>query len=577
MKDYESLVQGISRFLEVKGNLSQEYYLQPVGRHFSNDRELIFKLVQWRNQFSKSYPTRFIATFESTKNWLDQQVVNNDYRLMFLVVDSRLKVHGHLGLLYLNSENVLEIDNVVKDDLSEKGLMYSSMLSMEKWVHEQLAFTNVQLRVLGSNKHAQRFYDRLGYATNKSENLISVIAESSSKLVPGIGQITDQMIYMQKDLLYENAIPKNILTAGPIIGARELSYTHDAIAHGWNSNHSTYIKKFENDFANYIGVNYAISTSSCTGALHLALLSLGITEGDEVIVPDITWVATASAIAYVGATPVFCDVNLNDWTLDLTKLEDCITSRTKAIMVVHLYGYVANMQSINELAKKYGLFVVEDAAAAAGGLWQGSPAGSLSDVACFSFQGAKMTVTGEGGMLVTSSPEIYSRAWKFQDHGRVPGTFQIDTLGYKYKMSNVCAALGLAQLNNIETFIDLKTNINIKYQSSLNDLVQGGIITFQKAIEGARSVHWMTSILLMRTETNRAASDLRKYLAAKNIDTRPVFPSISQYPIWNQETPHPINSTVIAGNGINLPSGAALKHSSIEYVCSQIHEFFNTN
>jgi hypothetical protein len=255
-----------------------------------------------------------------------------------------------------------------------------------------------------------------------------------------------------EEILFENQVrtTNNILTAGPSISPLEMSYVSDAVENGWNLHHSDYLGRFENEFAEFIGSSYALATSSCTGALHLALLAMGIGNGDEVLVPDITWVATASAVMYVGAKPIFIDIDPDTWTIDLKNAEEKITDKTKAIIPVHLYGYGVNMRAVMELATKYSLRVIEDAAPAIGTRINGKMAGSFGDFGCFSFQGAKLLVTGEGGMLVTNSKDLYDRARKIQDHGRRPGTFWIEELGYKYKMNNITAALGLGQIQRVD-------------------------------------------------------------------------------------------------------------------------------
>ena len=225
-----------------------------------------------------------------------------------------------------------------------------------------------------------------------------------------------------RSLEHNQVIPDSILTAGPSISPMEVAYVEKATRIGWNQSHSDYIQDFEKSFAEYLGVKYALATSSCTGALHLAFNALGIGKGDEVIVPEITWVATASAVKYTGATPVFCEIDKKSWTIETSAIEKLITSKTKAISPVHLYGYPANMEIIMSIAKKYNLFVVEDAAPAIGAKVGEKFAGSFGDINCFSFQGAKMLVTGEGGMLVTNNEDLYHKARQDQEHGRKPGT-----------------------------------------------------------------------------------------------------------------------------------------------------------
>ena len=215
-----------------------------------------------------------------------------------------------------------------------------------------------------------------------------------------------------------------------------------------------HLKKFEHDFCKYIDVKYSIATSSCTGAMQLALMALEIGIGDEVIVPDITWVSTANVVHAVGATPIFADVNINTWTIDPQSRESIITKNTKAIIPVHMYGHPAEMDKILDIANKYDLKIIEDAAPSIGSEFKGQKTGSFGDFSCFSFQGAKLLVTGEGGMLCTNNQKLYNKVYRIWDQGRIPGTFWIEEYGPKYKLSNIQAAIGLGQLFRNDLMIE---------------------------------------------------------------------------------------------------------------------------
>jgi perosamine synthetase len=386
-------------------------------------------------------------------------------------------------------------------------------------------------------------------------------------LKPGSPSV-DTFLDMSRSLLESRGIPKEILTAGPSISTREICYVTDAVSKGWNSRHSDYLAKFESAFAEYVGAKYAMATSSCSGALHLSLMALGIGPGDEVIVPDVTWVATASAVMYTGAKPVFADINTSDWTINLDSIKNLINQKTKAIMPVHLYGYGAAMNQILQIARDNNLFVVEDAAPAIGTEIDGKRAGTFGDLGCFSFQGAKLLVTGEGGMLVTDNEELFKRAKKDQDHGRKPGTFWIDELGHKYKMNNITAALGLAQIERVENQIFRKRRINGWYTDNLSDV---GSIAFQSEAPGTSSICWMTSFTLNES-SSISRDELIESLRKDGIDSRPVFPAISQYPIWQYEPKIQPNAMRIGSSGINLPSGVLLSKSAIEKVCASIRK-----
>ena len=361
---------------------------------------------------------------------------------------------------------------------------------------------------------------------------------------------------------------KLILTAGPSITQKEISYVTDAVTNGWNENWNGYITKFEDEFAKYIGVDNAITTSSCTGALHLALLALGVGPGDEVIVPEITWVATASAVRYVGATPVFCDIEEESWCMSVTSAESLITPKTKAIFPVHLYGHPADMPEVMRLAKKYNLKVIEDAAPSIGAEVGGQKTGSFGDVSGFSFQGAKIMVTGEGGMLVTNNKHIFDRVKSLGDHGRDPSQpyASIET-GYKYKMSNLQAALGLAQLERVEELVDRKREVNALYRSLLSG---NSHIKVTSELDGCKSIHWMTSIELIDASFDDRTKFM-KQLKDRMIDSRPVFSPMSSLPMFERKEDNQV-AYRIGNSAVNLPSGHNIKNQEIKYICEVIND-----
>lgn len=360
---------------------------------------------------------------------------------------------------------------------------------------------------------------------------------------------------------------KLIQTAGPSISQREIDYVMDAVKNGWYENWDQYLKRFERAFARYVGVRHALATSSCTGALHLALAALGIGEGDEVIVPETTWVATAAVVRYVRATPVFVDVDPDTWTLSPESVKRAITDRTRAIMPVHLYGHPADMGEITALADGHGLHVLEDAAPSIGAEYRGRRTGGFGDMAAFSFQGAKLMVTGEGGMLVTDDDRLYERAAFLADQGRsrtIP--FQVEEIGLKYKMSNIQAALGLAQLERIDELIAKRRQIYGWYRAKL-DGVEGIRLSTEK--EGARSIHWMTSLVLDGS-VPVGREEFRARLLDMCIDTRPIFPPISSFPMFRR-APNPV-AEYVGRRGLNLPCAHNLTKEEIDYVSDSVIE-----
>ena len=353
-----------------------------------------------------------------------------------------------------------------------------------------------------------------------------------------------------------------IHTAGPSITEKEVAYVTDAVKNGTYENWGLYLDRFTKAFSEYVGTKYAIPTSSCTGALHLLLAAAGIKKGDEVIVPDTSWIATAAVVTYVQAKPVFVDVDPESFTIDPIDIECAITKKTKAIIPVHLYGHPADMGPINDIAKDNDLWVIEDAAPSIGAEYKGRRTGSLGDGAGFSFQGAKLLVTGEGGMLVTNNDDLYERAATLADHGRDKKiTFRINEIGFKYKMSNLQAALGLAQLERIDELIAKKRQIYYWYYDRLCG-APGIQISTEK--ECAKSIHWMTSIILSTANREEVCSKLM----AKGIDTRPFFPPMSSFPMFRNA--HNPVAEYIGTRGINLPCPMNLTEGQAEYICTEL-------
>jgi len=263
-----------------------------------------------------------------------------------------------------------------------------------------------------------------------------------------------------------------IPVAGPWITEKEVAYVTDAVRNAWYGNANVYHERFEKAFSEHLGVRYTLALPSCTSAIHLALLALGVGPADEVIVPETTWIATSAPISYVGATPVFADIDPRTWCLSADSFERRITPRTKAVIPVDLYGGIGDLDAIRAVAGRHGIVVIEDAAQAIGAQYHGRPAGSLGDVGVFSFHGSKTLTTGEGGLLATNREDLYRRALVLRDHGRKPGDtmFCNAEVAHKYKMSAMQAALGLAQLERLESLIARKREIFAWYVKHLAGL-----------------------------------------------------------------------------------------------------------
>ncbi|MCB0478123.1 MAG: DegT/DnrJ/EryC1/StrS family aminotransferase [Crocinitomicaceae bacterium] len=363
----------------------------------------------------------------------------------------------------------------------------------------------------------------------------------------------------------------------PSITQLEIDYVNDAVTNGWGAKCYDYIYKFQDAFSNYIGSDYCLATSSCTGAIHLGLMALGIKEGDEVIVPESTWIASVEPVMYIGAKPVFVDVLKDTWCIDPKKIEEAITPKTKAIIVVHLYGNVCEMDEIMGIAKRHDLKVLEDSAEGLGSEYRGKKCGAIGDCGVFSFHGTKTMTTGEGGMLVTNNKEIYEKVSVLNDHGRNPKdpenkTFWMRDYGYKYKMANINAALGLAQISRMDELVEKKRLIFNWYKEELsgNEGIQ-----LNEEQEYAFNSYWMPTIVFLKPlNINREL--LFSKFQSENIDSRPFFLPLSSLPMFDSVKENKI-SYQIGYNGINLPSHHALKKSEIAAICDVLRKFILTN
>ncbi len=365
-------------------------------------------------------------------------------------------------------------------------------------------------------------------------------------------------------------IMERIPIAGPSISQREIDYATDAATTGWYDGAGEYPRRFERAFASYLGVKHAVSLPSCTSGLHLALAALGIGPGDEVIVPDVTWIASAAPISYVGAVAVFADIDERTWCLSSQSVRECITEKTKAILAVDLYGGIADYEALRLLAEEHGLKIIEDAAEAFGSEYEGCKAGTLGDVAAFSFHGSKTMSTGEGGMLVTDDDELYARVMQLRDHGREPGDvlFRNTEVAFKYKMPPVSAAIGLGQVERAEELVVRKREIFNWYHEALSE-VNGVQLNHEPG--NTKNSYWMVTAVL-EPKLGWPKEKLMGALDKEGIDSRPMFyplSSLSAYDgIFQSAKARDRNevSYRITPWGINLPSALCLKEGQVQRV-----------
>lgn len=357
--------------------------------------------------------------------------------------------------------------------------------------------------------------------------------------------------------------------AEPLLGQAEIDLVTDTIKSGWISSQGAYIEEFEKKFSHFCGAKYGIATSNGTTAIHLALAALGIGPGDEVIVPAMTFVATANPVSYTGATPIFVDSEFDTWNIDPEKIKEKITRNTKAIIPVHLYGHPANMKEIVNIAGKYGLYIVEDAAEAHGALCNGKRVGSIGDAGCFSFFANKVITTGEGGMIVTNNHELVKKARILRDHGASKRRkYHHPWLGYNYRLTNIQAALGVAQFNRIESILARKRQIAALYKKQLKKLVP--LITLPPEEKWAKNIYWMYSILI-NGKGKKGRTYLMKELKRRGVETRPFFFPIHRLKRFGYQDHLPV-AEYLGNTGINLPSSATVTDEQVKYISNQIIE-----
>lgn len=354
----------------------------------------------------------------------------------------------------------------------------------------------------------------------------------------------------------------------PSITELEVSYATDAARHGWGDRCYEYIQKFEQAFSEHLGVNHAIATSSCTGALHMGMAALGIGPGDEVILADTNWVATVAPILHLGATPVLVDIRPDTWCIDPACVEQAITPATKAIVATHIYGNLCDMDALLALGRKCGVHVIEDAAEAIGSVYHGQRAGSMGVFSGFSFHGSKTMTTGEGGMFVTRNAELYEKVLTLSNHGRArhqAKQFWPEVLGYKFKMSNPQAALGCAQMERVNELVHRRREILALYQERLLQL--DGVV-MNPEMAGTHIGAWMPTVVFDAKTGVTAAAIIPEFQKCQ-IDARVFFHPLSSLPLFGCQTRN-THAADIATRAINLPSYHDMPVDEIDRVVAVI-------
>jgi perosamine synthetase len=371
---------------------------------------------------------------------------------------------------------------------------------------------------------------------------------------------------------------KHISSAGPSITQSEIDLVSEAIKFGWQDKMSFYIDEFVREFKEYIGIKYCLPTAHCTDAIHLAMLSLDIGPGDEVIVPDLTWVASVSPVLYVGAKPVFADIDPVSWCLTAESIKRCITYKTKAVVVVDLLGNMPQWNEIKELCEKYQIHIIEDAAEGLGASYMGQQAGTFGDISLFSFNATKLIMSGQGGALCTNDHALFQKAKLFSHHGidkSISGKYFWSTvLGYNYNWTNIQAALALAQLRRIDQLKKYKKWLFEAYSKRLEHIPGIFISSAQKNVDPS---HWITAVILDPQYGMKKEYVIQKF-SEKNIDLRPMFYPVSSMPPFQGYLTHVdmsgINNNAysISEYGVCLPNGNNLNECDVARVCDVLIE-----
>lgn len=369
--------------------------------------------------------------------------------------------------------------------------------------------------------------------------------------------------------MHQHRIP----IANPDIGDDEKKLVLESLEKGWIGSQSPYVRRFEREFAEWLGVKHAIAVSNGTVALHLALLALDVRPGDEVIIPNLTFASPANMAILAGARPVFVDVTREYWCIDPNLLKKSLNRKTKAIIIVHLYGHPADMSAIREIAREENIPIIEDAAEAHGAIYKGKKVGTFGNIATFSFYANKTITTGEGGIVVTDSDELAEKIKIMRDHGMKPRYWHV-TLGFNYRMTSLQAALGLAQLEKIEKLIETKRKIASLYTELLEDIP--GIET-HPSMPWAEPSFWLYSILINEKIFGMSRDKLIEKLEKYNIETRRFFYPLHIMPVFKKyslNTNLYPNSVYLSNHGMNLPSGPKIDYEDVVYVANTIKKIY---
>lgn len=404
------------------------------------------------------------------------------------------------------------------------------------------------------------------YATvNDNQNDIAKKFDAGVRVIPIVDDAMKTVNYAEYNKNMHMAL------AQPQLTGNEYKYLMDAFLSTWISSTGKYVIQFEEDFSKYCGVKYGVAVSNGTVALHLALSALGVGEGDEVIVPDITFAATINAVIYTGAKPVIVDVEEDGWCMDPDEVEKAITANTKVIIPVHIYGQPCDMGRICEIASKHQLHIVEDCAEAHGAEWDGRKVGSFGEISCFSFFGNKVITTGEGGMCITNSEELDKRMRILRDHGMSKERkYYHEMVGFNYRMTNMQAAIGVAQLERIDDILDWRLQLEEQYREKFSGI--DGVIMQRNDLPARSKIAWLVSILVDDSKRNKILEVLNK----NRIDARSFFVPLSEMGIYRKYARECRRSKMISNMGLNLPTTYEIKARDIEKIVNLTESVLTT-
>lgn len=456
-----------------------------------------------------------------------------------------------LDALYYINNNEKGMVFIVDDEQKLKGVLTDGDI-------RRLLISGEDL----SNRIEKYMPSKCVYAyDNESYEEIRHKCTEDIKIVPIVNDQLEIIDY------FEYTIVTHIPVAHPQLNGNEMLYLLDALSSTWISSNGEYVRSLERNFSNYCNAQYGVATSNGTTALHLALVALGISEGDEVIVPNLTFAATINSVIYTGATPVIVDIEEESWCIDPEEIERAITPRTKAIIPVHLYGQPCNMEKICSIAKKNDLYVVEDCAEAHGAEFDGKKVGTFGDVGCFSFFGNKIITTGEGGMCVTNSEELNEKMMQLRDHGMSKSKkYFHDVIGFNYRMTNMQAAVGVAQLEHIGEKLTWREKLEDEYFKSFKG--SSNIVCQKKNIVNRKKVAWLVSILVNENKRDLLIGKMKE----KGIDARPFFVPLSEMDIYKSYVFSEKISKKVSQQGINLPTNYDMTIENVQMITTLVKQ-----